>query len=112
MEVCARTTSAPCDVKVGPEVQPFYAARPRRTSLQPRFFRAYVENRGWYRLGAGCHSYPKLNLIYHGTSNPGPWTPTSAKATKVDASILAADPAQLEIFAMQVHRTTCGITTR
>jgi PQQ-dependent dehydrogenase (methanol/ethanol family) len=88
----AYSTGADSDVKIGPRFKAFYAKDRGKdlglTTWPPD---------GW-KHGAGTVwgwiSYdPKLNLIYYGTSNPGPWNQDQRPGdNKWTSTIFARDP--------------------
>jgi PQQ-dependent dehydrogenase (methanol/ethanol family) len=79
------------DVKIGPRFKPFYA-HDRGTNLGVTTW----PGDSW-KIGGGAAwgwlSYdPQLNLVYYGTSNPGPWNVAKRPGdNKWTASILARD---------------------
>jgi lanthanide-dependent methanol dehydrogenase len=80
------------DMKVGPRFKPFYA-RDRGANLGMSTW----PGDSWKVGGAvvwGWLSYdPALNLVYHGTSNPGPWNQNQRPGdNKWSAAIIARDP--------------------
>ena len=80
------------DMKVGPRFKPFYAAD-RGANLGVSSW----PGDSWKVGGAvvwGWISYdPELNLVYHGTSNPGPWNGNQRPGdNKWSAAIIARDP--------------------
>ena len=80
------------DIKVGPRFKPFYAQ-----TAGPNAAAASWPGDTWKVGGAtvwGWISYdPQLNLIYHGTSNPGPWNGQQRPGdNKWSAAIIARDP--------------------
>lgn len=88
----AYSTGPDSMVKIGPRFKPFYAnlrGKDLGVSTWPP--------RGW-KHGAGAVwgylSYdPELNLIYYGTSNPGPWNQDQRPGdNKWTSSIFARDP--------------------
>lgn len=91
------------DIKIGPRFKPFYA-HDRGTNLGVTSW----PGDSW-KVGGGAawgwFSYdPQLNLVYYGTSNPGPWNaPKRPGDNKWTASILArdADTGEL-IWVLQV----------
>ena len=91
------------EVKVGPRFKPFYASdRGKDLGLTTWPMNAYKIGGGavW-----GWVSYdPSLNLIYYGTSNPGPWNQNKRPGdNKWTCSILARDPDTGElVWAFQV----------
>ena len=91
------------DIKVGPRFKPFYAQDKA----------ANIGVTSWpgdaWKIGGGAVwgwlSYdPQLNLVYYGTSNPGPWNVAKRPGdNKWTASILARDPDTGElVWAFQV----------
>ena len=109
------------DTRTGKEVWRAYSAGPDRdVKVGPRFKPFYAHDRGkdlgvttWpadaWKTGAGAVwgwlSYdPELNLVYHGTSNPGPWNAEQRPGdNKWTCAILArdADTGEL-VWAFQV----------
>ena len=80
------------DMKVGPRFKPFYE-RDRGANLGVSTW----PGNSWKQGGAvvwGWLSYdPELNLVYHGTSNPGPWNGNQRPGdNKWSAAIIARDP--------------------
>ena len=80
------------DMKVGPRFKPFYA-QDRGANLGVSSW----PGESWKIGGAvvwGWLSYdPELNLLYHGTSNPGPWNGNQRPGdNKWSAAIIARDP--------------------
>jgi PQQ-dependent dehydrogenase (methanol/ethanol family) len=99
----AYNTGSDVDVKIGPRFKPFYATeRGKDLGLT-----------SWpgdsWKIGGGAVwgwlSYdPQLNLVYHGTSNPGPWNEGMRPGdNKWTCAILArdADTGEL-VWAFQV----------
>jgi PQQ-dependent dehydrogenase (methanol/ethanol family) len=91
------------DIKIGPRFKPFYA-HDRGTNLGVSTW----PGEAW-KIGGGVVwgwlSYdPQLNLVYYGTSNPGPWNVAKRPGdNKWTASILARDPDTGElVWAFQV----------
>jgi lanthanide-dependent methanol dehydrogenase len=91
------------DIKIGPRFKPFYA-HDRGTNLGMSSW----PGESW-RIGGGAVwgwlSYdPDLNLVYYGTSNPGPWNVAKRPGdNKWTAAILARDADSGElIWAFQV----------
>ena len=88
----AYSTGPDSDVKIGSRFHPFYASD-RGVDLGVT---------SWppdqWKIGGGTVwgwlSYdPELNLLYHGTSNPGPWNPDMRPGdNKWTASLFARDP--------------------
>src|SRR6185503_11437369 len=80
------------DIKIGPRFKPFYA-HDRGTDLGMSSW----PGESW-KIGGGVVwgwvSYdPELDLIYYGTSNPGPWNVNKRPGdNKWTAAILARDP--------------------
>lgn len=88
----AYSTGPDKDVLIGPEFKPFYAAD-RGTDLGLSTWPG-----GAWKTGGGTVwgfvSYdPELDLIYYGTSNPGPWNPDQRPGeNKWTAGIFARSP--------------------
>ncbi len=88
----AFSTGPDADVLIGPRFRPFYAAD-RAKDLGVSTWPS-----DHWKLGGGSVwgwiSYdPDLDLIYHGTGNPGPWNPTVRPGdNKWTAGIFARDP--------------------
>ena len=120
-ELGVRGYLAALDIETGKEVWRAYSTGPDRdVKIGPRFKPFYAHDRGrdlgvttWpanaWRTGAGAVwgwlSYdPELNLIYYGTSNPGPWNADQRPGdNKWTCAILArdADTGEL-VWAFQV----------
>ncbi len=80
------------DIKVGPRFKPFYGTS---DTSHNQGATSWPSNT-WQQGGAtvwGWLSYdPELNLIYHGTSNPGPWNGKQRPGdNKWSAAIIARD---------------------
>ena len=80
------------DIKVGTRFKPFYGGADRSANQGATSWPAGT----WQQGGAtvwGWLSYdPELNLIYHGTSNPGPWNGKQRPGdNKWSAAIIARD---------------------
>ena len=80
------------DIKVGQRFKPFYGARDTTRNQGATSWPTGT----WQQGGAtvwGWLSYdPALNLVYHGTSNPGPWNGAQRPGdNKWSASIIARD---------------------
>ena len=79
------------DVKVGPRFKPFYA-HDRGTDLGVTSWPGETWKTGGGAVWGWLSYDPALNLVYHGTSNPGPWTAEQRRGdNKWTASILARD---------------------
>ena len=79
------------DIKVGPRFKPFYNADKSANQGATSW-----PGNTWQQGGAtvwGWLSYdPELNLVYHGTSNPGPWNGKQRPGdNKWSAAIIARD---------------------
>jgi lanthanide-dependent methanol dehydrogenase len=91
------------DVLIGPRFKPFYAAD-RGTDLGVKTW----PGDAWKIGGAGAWGWisydPGLNLVYYGTSNPGPWNPEQRPGdNKWSATLFARDPATGEaVWAYQM----------
>jgi lanthanide-dependent methanol dehydrogenase len=88
----AYSTGPDKEVLIGPEFKPFYE-QDRGTDLGIRSWPA----EGWKTGGGtvwGWISYdPALNLVYHGTANPGPWNPEQRPGdNKWTSGIFARNP--------------------
>ena len=93
----AYNTGPDSEVKITANTHPFYA-KDRGKNLGVTSW----PNDGWKHGGAtvwGWISYdPELNLIYHGTSNPGPWNADQRPGdNKWSSSIFARDPETGEV---------------
>ena len=93
----AYTTGPDSDVKITGNTHPFYA-KDRGKNLGVSSW----PNDAWKHGGAtvwGWISYdPELNLIYHGTSNPGPWNADQRPGdNKWSSSVFARDPETGEV---------------
>ena len=80
------------DIKVGPRFKPYYGA----SDTSPNQGATSWPANTWQQGGAtvwGWLSYdPELNLVYHGTSNPGPWNGKQRPGdNKWSAAIIARD---------------------
>jgi PQQ-dependent dehydrogenase (methanol/ethanol family) len=80
------------DIKVGARFKPFYGGNDRT----PNQGATSWPGNSWQQGGAtvwGWLSYdPELNLVYHGTSNPGPWNGRQRPGdNKWSAAIIARD---------------------
>jgi PQQ-dependent dehydrogenase (methanol/ethanol family) len=88
----AYSTGPDSEVRIGPRFKPFYAAD-RRKNLGVETWPGSA-----WKIGGGAVwgwlSYdPELNLVYYGTSNPGPWNPDQRPGdNKWTSSIFARDP--------------------
>src|SRR5258706_1364759 len=79
------------DVKVGPKFKPFYA-HDRGKDLGATTWPGDTWKTGGGAVWGWLSYDPALNLIYHGTSNPGPWNSDQRLGdNKWTASILARD---------------------
>jgi lanthanide-dependent methanol dehydrogenase len=88
----AYSTGPDRDVLIGPSFKPFYESD-RGTDLGTKTW----PNDAWRTGGGtvwGWISYdPQLDLIYYGTSNPGPWNPDQRPGdNKWTSGIFARDP--------------------
>jgi PQQ-dependent dehydrogenase (methanol/ethanol family) len=88
----AYATGPDADVLIGPDFKPFYESDKGKdlgvTSWPPDAWKVGGGNMwGWISYD------PDLNLIYHGTGNPGPWNPDLRPGdNKWTAGIFARDP--------------------
>ena len=88
----AYSTGPDRDVLIGPNFKPFY-----ESDRGPDLGTKTWPNDGWRTGGGtvwGWISYdPQLDLIYYGTSNPGPWNPDQRPGdNKWTSGIFARDP--------------------
>ncbi len=58
-----------------PAVQAFLRERPREGPRRLDLAARRLEDRRRQASGAGSATIPRLNLLFYGTSNPGPWNP-------------------------------------
>ncbi len=91
------------DVLIGPRFHPFYA-KDRGTDLGVSSWPGDM----WKIGGAGAWGWisydPALNLVYYGTSNPGPWNPAQRPGdNKWSITLFARDPETGEaVWAYQI----------
>ena len=88
----AYSTGPDRDVLIGPNFKPFY-----ETDRGADLGTSTWPNDGWRTGGGtvwGWISYdPELDLLYHGTSNPGPWNPDQRPGdNKWTSGMFARDP--------------------
>lgn len=94
----AYSTGPDADVLIGPEFKPFYA----QDQGQDLGVKTWPPEQ--WRIGGGtvwgCLSYdPELNLIYHGTANPGPWNPDQRPGdNKFTCGIFARNPDEKRLY--------------
>jgi PQQ-dependent dehydrogenase (methanol/ethanol family) len=87
----AYSTGPDADVLIGPEFKPFYAADRGRdlgvSTWPPEMWKTGGGNVwGWISYD------PELDLVYHGTGNPGPWNPEMRPGdNKWTAGVFARD---------------------
>ena len=87
----AYTTGSDRDVKIGPRFQTFYA-HDRGTDLGLTSWPGDAWKRGGGAAWGWLSYDPELNLVYYGTSNPGPWNQNvRAGDNKWTCAILARD---------------------
>jgi PQQ-dependent dehydrogenase (methanol/ethanol family) len=91
------------DVKIGPKFKPFYA-HDRGKDLGVSSWPGDTWKTGGGVVWGWLSYDPALNLIYHGTSNPGPWNVNQRRGdNKWTAAILARDADTGEmVWAFQV----------
>lgn len=91
------------DVKIGPKFKPFYA-HDRGKDLGVSSWPGDTWKTGGGVVWGWLSYDPALNLIYHGTSNPGPWNSSQRSGdNKWTAAILARDGDTGEVvWAFQV----------
>ena len=88
----AYTTGPDRDVLIGPRFKPFYPQ-----DRGPDLGVSSWPSDAWKRGGGGVWGWisydPELNLVYHGTANPGPWNAEVRTGdNKWTAGIFARDP--------------------
>jgi lanthanide-dependent methanol dehydrogenase len=87
----AFNTGPDADVKIGPSFKPFYASD-RGTDLGATTWPGTAWERGGGATWGWVSYDPELNLIYYGTSNPGPWNQNQRPGdNKWTCAILARD---------------------
>ena len=80
------------DVLIGPDFKPFYATD-KGTDLGVTSWPPDAWQIGGGTMWGWISYDPELNLIYHGTGNPGPWNPDLRPGdNKWTAGIFARDP--------------------
>ncbi len=100
----AYSTGPDKDVLIGPNFKPFYAAE-RGPDLGVKTW----QGEQWKIGGASAWSWisydPQLDLIYYGTSNPGPWNPDMRPGdNKWSCTLFARRPESGEaIWAYQIN---------
>lgn len=107
----AYNTGPDSDVKIGPGFKPYYDSDKGKdlgTSTWPP--------NAWQQGGGtvwGWMSYdPDLDLLYHGTGNPGPWNPNQRPGdNKWTAGIFARDPDTGSSLVLSNCRTICTTGT-
>lgn len=88
----AFNTGPDVDVKIGPSFKPFYA-KDKGTDLGATSWPGTMWQQGGSTSWAWFSYDPVLNLVYHGTGNPGVWNPTMRPGdNKWGASIFARNP--------------------
>jgi lanthanide-dependent methanol dehydrogenase len=99
----AYNTGPDADVLIGPRFKPFYA-KDRGTDLGATSWPGTMWKQGGATSWAWFTYDPQLNLIYHGTSNPGVWNPDMRRGdNKWGATLFARDPDTGEaVWAYQV----------
>ena len=99
----AYTTGSDADTKVGPRFKPFYA-HDRGTDLGRTSWPGDTWKRGGGAVWGWLSYDPELNLVYYGTSNPGPWNQDVRPGdNKWTCAILARDVDTGELrWALQV----------
>ena len=99
----AYTTGSDRDVKVGPRFKTFYA-HDRGTDLGLTSWPGDAWKRGGGAVWGWLSYDPELNLVYYGTSNPGPWNQDVRTGdNKWTCAILARDADTGELrWAVQV----------
>jgi PQQ-dependent dehydrogenase (methanol/ethanol family) len=87
----AYNTGPDADVLIGPDFKPFYE-QDRGTDLGVSSWPPDAWRNGGGNVWGWISYDPDLNLIYHGTGNPGPWNPDARPGdNKWTAGIFARD---------------------
>jgi lanthanide-dependent methanol dehydrogenase len=109
----AYSTGPDRDVLIGPDFKPFYA-KDRGADLGAK---TWPSDSAW-KIGGGTVwgflSYdPKLDLLYYGTANPGPWNSDARRGdNKWTATVFARNPDTGRRGGPRNSRpTTCTTTT-
>lgn len=88
----AYNTGPDQDVKIGPNFKPFYDSD-KGKDLGVTTWPADAWKQGGGTVWGWLSYDPELNLLYHGTGNPGPWNPNQRPGdNKWTAGIFARDP--------------------
>ncbi|HEX2554279.1 MAG TPA: methanol/ethanol family PQQ-dependent dehydrogenase [Microvirga sp.] len=88
----AYNTGPDRDVKIGPNFKPFYDSE-KGKDLGVTTWPADAWQQGGGSVWGWLSFDPDLNLLYHGTGNPGPWNPNQRPGdNKWTAGIFARDP--------------------
>jgi lanthanide-dependent methanol dehydrogenase len=88
----AYSTGPDQDVKIGPNFKPFYDGDKGR-DLGVTTWPADAWRQGGGTVWGWLSYDPDLNLLYHGTGNPGPWNPSQRPGdNKWTTGIFARDP--------------------
>ena len=99
----AWSTGPDVDVLIGPRFRPFYA-KDRGVNLGTTTWPGTLWQRGGSTVWGWITYDPQLNLLFHGTANPGVWNPDMRPGdNKWSASVFARDPVTGEaIWAYQM----------
>ncbi|MFO1037549.1 MAG: PQQ-dependent dehydrogenase, methanol/ethanol family [Geminicoccaceae bacterium] len=93
----AYNTGPDADVKIGPSFRPFYA-KDRGTDLGVSTWPAEAWRQGGATVWGWLTYDPTLDLLFHGTANPGVWNPDMRPGdNKWGASVFARKPATGEV---------------
>jgi lanthanide-dependent methanol dehydrogenase len=88
----AYSTGPDKDVLIGPSFKPFYESD-RGTDLGTKTWPADAWRTGGGTVWGWISYDPELDLIYYGTSNPGPWNPDQRPGdNKWTSGVFARDP--------------------
>ena len=88
----AWSTGPDADVRIGPRFHPFYA-KDQGTNLGATTWPGTLWQRGGSTVWGWITYDPALNLLFHGTANPGVWNPDMRPGdNKWSASVFARDP--------------------
>jgi PQQ-dependent dehydrogenase (methanol/ethanol family) len=99
----AYSTGPDNDVKIGPRFKPFYASY-KQKDLGVNTWPGEAWKIGGGSVWGWLAYDPDLNLVYYGTSNPGPWNPDQRPGdNKWTSTVFARDPETGEaIWAYQM----------
>ena len=88
----AWSTGPDADVRIGPRFEPFYE-KDKGDDLGTKTWPDQMWRRGGSTVWGWITYDPQLNLLFHGTANPGVWNPDMRPGdNKWSASVFARDP--------------------